>query len=150
VNGAFTPIAATTDHYAEILAALDRFWPADRPAPMHHPMFVREFAGLSLVIVDGGEVVAYLLGLLATAEPTAYVHVVGVRDDHRRRGLAATLYDAFAARAGRLGATHLKAITRPANTGSVAYHEAVGFTTAVDPDYSGPGEARLVFTRPIR
>ena len=143
------PLTASVADLHWIGGNLDRFW-GDEPAPWHHPMFVREFAGLSLAVRDDTSgVVAYLFGVMASAEPVGYVHIVGVREDHRRHGLGAQLYDEFASRARRHGATSIRAITRPSNARSVDFHAGLGFTRRLVEDYAALGEPRYVFERPI-
>jgi GNAT superfamily N-acetyltransferase len=139
-----TPERLTPADYAAVLGALERFWGNRDLRALHHPMFVHEFGDTALAVRDGGEVVAYLLGFVAPAA-VGYVHLVGVRDSHRRRGLGRALYDEFAHRARAGGATALKAITTPANHGSIAFHRALGMTATTVPDYAGPGEPRVVF-----
>lgn len=144
------PTTATPADYNAIVAGLGRFWDGSLVVPPHHPLFVREFAGLSLVIRDeGGEVVAYLVGLLASADPVGYIHIVGVRDDHRRIGLGAALYREFEERVKPHGATKLRAITWPGNQRSVAFHEALGFSHRLVEDYRGAGEHRFVFEKSV-
>lgn len=140
---------ATTQDYASIVGALHLYWEDSPRAPMHHPLLVREFGDLSLVIRDRLGVAAYLFGLLATTEPVGYIHIVGVRKDRRREGLASRLYEAFADRAAARGATELKAITSPGNTRSRAFHAAQGFDDELVRDYLGPGEDRIVFRKPF-
>ncbi|MBO9531763.1 MAG: GNAT family N-acetyltransferase [Solirubrobacteraceae bacterium] len=140
---------ATTQDYVAIVGGLERYWGSVEAAPMHHPLLVREFGDLSLVIRDRFGVSAYLFGLLSPEGPAGYIHVVGVRTDRRREGLASELYVAFADRAAGLGAFELRAITRPGNTRSRAFHTALGFEERMAPDYSGPGEDRIVFSKPI-
>jgi L-amino acid N-acyltransferase YncA len=141
---------ATIGDYATIVGALHLYWEDAARAPMHHPLLVREFGDLSLVIRDAHGVQAYLFGLLATAEPAGYVHIVGVRQDQRRRGHASALYAEFAVRARERGAAELKAITKPGNTRSRAFHAALGFDEEAIDDYSGPGEDRILFRRGLR
>lgn len=140
---------ATVSDYAAIVGALDRFWDSADAAPMHHPLLVREFGDLSLVIRDQHGIAAYLFALLATTEPSAYVHVVGVRRDRRREGLATQLYAALEASARARDVLALKAITRAGNTRSRAFHAASGFEEELVRDYSGPGEDRIVLRKAL-
>lgn len=140
---------ASMREYAAIVGALDQYWPSAEAAPIHHPLLVREFGDLSLVIRDEFGIAAYLFGLVATAEPVAYVHVVGVRRDRRREGLASALYLEFERRAGSREIVAVKAITRPANTRSRAFHGAIGFEEEFVADYAGPGEDRIVLRKPL-
>jgi L-amino acid N-acyltransferase YncA len=44
----------------------------------------------------------------------------------------------------------VSAITSPVNRGSVAFHEAMGFSVEGPvPDYDGPGQAMMVFRRAL-
>ncbi len=77
------------------------------------------------------------------------MHVVGVREDHRRGGLAHALYEEFESLARARGASALKAITRPGNHASVAFHQALGFAASEHGGYTALGEPRIVFWREL-
>lgn len=132
-----------------IVSVLDRWWggPSGERA---HPIFFYEHGDMALIAEDNGEVLGFLLGLLApTQPPTAYVHLVGIHPDHRRRGVGKDLYEHFAKRAKEAGARRIKAITTVGNEGSIRFHEALGFAVHEDPDYAGPGRSRVVFTKDL-
>ncbi|WP_213454558.1 GNAT family N-acetyltransferase [Rhizomonospora bruguierae] len=152
---------------AELLAAQRDFWDGRDTTHLHHPVWFRQFAGHGLVIRDltvpvapvSGAVpgllnpprsaaVAYLLGAV-TADGIGYVHVVAARRSHRGRGLARRMWATFETRAREAGAKELHAITTPGNTGSIAFHTAIGMTAVRLPDYSGPGEDRMLFRRTL-
>ena len=135
----------------EILRDFERYW-GDRALPrdLHHPMFVCEFGDTAFVArTAGGQIAGYLLGFVTPAGD-GYIHFVAVRDDARGRGLARQLYQVFAVAAAERGATALKAITSPANEGSLAFHRKLGFELTRVDDYGGAGRARVVMRRPIR
>ena len=111
-------------------------------------LFFVHFRPTSFVLEQDGRVVAFLVGFVSQTDPTqAYVHFVGV--DPRVRGLGAgrRLYDRFFAAARQHGCTVVRAVTSPVNTGSIAFHTAVGFEVedAGGADYDGPGEDRVRF-----
>ena len=89
-------------------------------------MFVYEFGDSAYIIKAGNQVAAYLFGFISQTEPSAYVHLVGVREPYRRRGLARRLYDHFVRFAIIQGCTELKAITTPSNKESIAFHRSLG------------------------
>ncbi|MBZ0116723.1 MAG: GNAT family N-acetyltransferase [Sandaracinaceae bacterium] len=137
---------ADFDH---VVAVLDRWWggPSSERA---HPVFFYELGEQALIAEEDGEMVGFLLGFIApTAPKTAYVHLVGIHPDRRRRGVGKELYERFAERAREAGAARVKAITTVGNEGSVRFHEALGFTVTEDPDYAGPGRSRIVFTKDL-
>jgi ribosomal protein S18 acetylase RimI-like enzyme len=134
----------TPDDLAEILAGFDRFWDGRDLRALHHPMFARQFGDTGLVARRDGELVGYLLGFV-TGRGEGYVHLVAVRDDARGTGVARTLYERFAAG----GMTAVTAITSPGNTGSLAFHARLGFTATTVPDYSGPGQHRVLLRREL-
>jgi GNAT superfamily N-acetyltransferase len=140
-----TPEPLTASDFAAIIADLPGFWGERDVRHVHHPMFLHEFGDTALVVRDGDRVAAYLLGFVAPGG-VGYVHAVGVHRSHRRRGLARALYAAFADLARARGATRMKAITTPANEGSIAFHRALGLQPALVRDYTGPGEDRVVLT----
>jgi ribosomal protein S18 acetylase RimI-like enzyme len=110
-------------------------------------LFLDHFHRTSLVAEDGAGLAGFLIGFLSPSAPdTAYIHFVGVAPRHRGTGLGRRMYERFFAIAADGGRTYVKAITSPVNTGSIAFHTAMGFT--VDgpvADYDGPGTDRMVF-----
>ncbi len=96
-----------------------------------------------------GRVAAYLFGIIVAAKRLGYVHVVAVREDQRGRAHGRRLYGAFCALARARGCTQIKAITIPTNAGSIAFHRSLGMQVREVPDYSGPGQRRVVFTREL-
>ena len=148
----------TKTDYDQIVAQVEDFWGSDCTLGLHHPMFVYEFGNSAYVIKDGDCVAAYLFGFLSQTEPTAYVHLVGVRTAYRRRGLARRLYAHFVAFAQSQGCTELKAITTPDNKESLAFHRAWGMELTGKPNregipvvenYAGPGQERVVLRRKL-
>jgi ribosomal protein S18 acetylase RimI-like enzyme len=144
--------------YDQILEDLPEFWDGRDVRHLHHPFLIHEFGNTAFVIRDGSRVVAYLLGFFSQTQPTGYVHAIAVRASARRRRLAQRLFDHFVELACRHGCTHVKAITTPSNSGSIAFHRSLGMQLLgapdaegipVVPDYAGRGAARVVFWKPI-
>lgn len=101
-----------------------------------------EHAAYFRVAETGGEVAAFLIGLregldyaslnyrwfTQRFETFAYIDRVAVHARARRHGLASRLYDDFAARcASDSGKLVCEVNLRPANDGSVRFHEGYGF-----------------------
>jgi ribosomal protein S18 acetylase RimI-like enzyme len=140
---------ATIEDLQAIVAAIEDFWGGRDMGFLHQALYVHEFGDTALVWrARDGAVLAYLLGFITPAD-VGYVHVVAVHRAHRGAGLARRLYEEFAALAKARGARALKAITNPANEGSVAFHRALGFSVTEAPGYSVSGEARIVFWRAL-
>jgi GNAT superfamily N-acetyltransferase len=140
---------ASIEDLATVADEPHAFWGERELPALHHPLLVHEFGETAFVVrEEGGRVIAYLFGLLTPAR-VGYIHLVAVREGHRRAGLARALYGHFAAVARDLGATSLKAFTQPVNTTSIAFHRSLGFLVSEVPDYVGPGELRVVFTREL-
>lgn len=144
------------EDFHQIVSHLGEFWGSDHTLHLHHPLFVHEFGDTAYVIKDGDTVAAYLFGFLSQSEPTAYVNVVAVRRNHRRRGLGRRLYEHFSAYAVSRGCRQLKAVTSPGNAESIAFHLSLGMETMgtlndqgirVVRDYSGPGQDMVVFVK---
>jgi GNAT superfamily N-acetyltransferase len=146
---------ATIEDLTAVAGESREFWGDRELAALHHPLLVHDFGETALVIRGGeadgrgvGAVIAYLFGLL-TPSGVGYVHLVAVREGHRRDGFARRLYERFEVLAREHDAHALKALTQPLNTRSIAFHRALGFTATEAADYAGPGEARIVFWKEL-
>jgi predicted GNAT superfamily acetyltransferase len=139
---------ARPDDYEAIVSVLDEWW----GRPMAHMMprlFLDHFHATSLIAERDGVLAGFLIGFHSpSSNGGAYIHFVGVAPEERRTGLARRLYKAFFEAAVQAGCTVVNAITGPVNTGSIAFHRAMGFTVRGPvPDYDGPGADRMVFER---
>ena len=101
---------------------------------------------------------AYLFGFYSQTEPVAYVHLVGVHPDYRRKGLARKLYDHFIGVATDRGCRELKATAAPTNQLSIRFHQGIGMEMVGEPigdgvsvvrGYLKPGTDRVVFKMAI-
>ena len=141
---------ATPADYDAIARVIDLWW--GRPVLGSLPrLFLDLFCRTSLIIDGDSGPDAFLVGILSPSDAArAYVHFVGVSPTVRGRGYARLLYEEFFRLARSDGRTVVSAITAAANSGSVAFHRALGFavTGPID-DYNGPGRAMLVFERPV-
>lgn len=141
---------ATIDDLVAVVADQREFWGERDMSHLHHPMLVYEFGATSVVIRDpAGPIAAYLFGFV-TLEHVGYAHLVAVRESHRCLGLGRELYRRFEELARERGARNLKAYTRPSNTASIDFHRSIGMTATLMPNYSGPGETRVLFHRELR
>lgn len=149
------------DH-AAVVAVIPDWWglPADTHLTALLPrLFFQHFSDHSFLATDASGLAAFLIGFHSSAQAdVAYIHFVGVRPDLREGGLARTLYEAFFAEAVTAGRRRVDAITGPGNRRSQAFHRSMGFEATgiaeIDgvrawPDYDGPGEHRVAFTRQI-
>jgi GNAT superfamily N-acetyltransferase len=155
----------TPADYATILEEHASFWGERDLRPAHHPALVHELADTSVALREDGRLVGYLFGFVVPRQGASdrlgplrsdafsgvgYVHLIGVRDSHRRRGLATRLWGEFENLARARGATLLRAITTPANAMSIGFHRSMGMSAESVRDYAGPGHDRVVFTRRLQ
>lgn len=142
--------------YDYIVMNLPIFWDDQAPSmrAFHHPMIIHEFGNTAFVIKHQAEIIAYLFGFYAQTGAYAYTHLVAVRQGWRKQGLAKKLYLNFIELARKRGCTCIKAITRPYNARSIAFHTKLGMILDGEPDehgvpvvkgYGGPDEDRVVF-----
>jgi len=131
-----------------ILGELGDFWGERDTAFLHHALYVHEFGETSVLAERDGRIAGYLLGFVSP-DGTGYIHAVGVRREARGEGLGRRLYERFEELVRARGAKGLKAITPPENTGSRAFHEALGFSVQEVEGYSPSAGTRLVFRRRI-
>ncbi|KOT54138.1 MULTISPECIES: GNAT family N-acetyltransferase [Streptomyces] len=158
--------ARTTDH-TTLVECVQRWWGDSRTPEQARELslllprlFLQHFAGTSLVLEDETGVRAFLVGFHSADRPhEAYIHFVGVDPELRKQGVARRLYTAFFERAAAAGRTEVRAITSPQNTGSIAFHQAMGFEpepgdreadgVPVHGDYDGPGQDRVAFRKKL-
>ncbi len=138
--------------YGRVIQHVNAWWGGREMAPMLPKLFFLHFEGTSFVAEDEeGNLVAFLIGFVSQTRPDeAYVHFVGVAPEHRGSGVGRRLYERFFETVGEHGCTTVRCVTSPANSGSIAFHEALGFTVdRVVDDYDGPGEDRAVLVRQL-
>lgn len=158
--------ATTSDHRA-IVDRVQSWWGDSRTPEQARELsmllpklFLQHFAGTSLVVEDGSGIRAFLVGFHSADDPDeAYIHFVGVDPQLRGTGMGCELYLRFFEQAVQAGRRSVRAITSPANTGSIAFHRAMGFEVepgdrevdgvAVHSDYDGPGQDRVCFHRSL-
>ena len=119
-------------------------------APVLPQLFFIHFEGTSFVAEDEDDgLTAFLCGFLSqTDSEEAYIHFVGVSPEHRGEGIGRTLYERFFDEVRDQGRSVVRCVTSPANTESVAFHEALGFEVdRVAKDYDGPGEDRVLLVK---
>ncbi|UXY17526.1 GNAT family N-acetyltransferase [Streptomyces cynarae] len=159
--------ARVSDH-GTIIACVQQWWADSRtPAQARElslllpKLFLQFFSGTSLVLEDeAAGIRAFLIGFhAADNDEEAYIHFVGVDPKLRGQGAARRLYTAFFQHAAEAGRTEVRAITSPGNTGSIAFHRAMGFSLEsgdrevdglpLHSDYDGPGLDRVCFYRKL-
>lgn len=158
---------ATVDDHPRIVRAVQDWWGDSRdPAEARElslllpKLFLQHFAGTSLILERGDELVAFLVGFYSADRPReAYIHFVGVSPDRRREEIGARLYERFFSAARAAGKERVRAVTSPQNTSSIAFHRAQGFDieenptadgdSTIFPDYDGPGQPRVCFVRKL-
>ncbi|WP_440944773.1 GNAT family N-acetyltransferase [Methanosarcina sp. T3] len=144
--------------FDQIITNIREFWGSDRTLHLHHPILVNEFGNAAFVFKERGTVCAYMFVFHSQTEPVAYVHLIAVRNNCRRLGLGRKLYEHFIKCARKKHCLKVKAITKPTNLESIAFHRKIGMELTgngvvgglpVVFDYSGPGEHRVVFIKNI-
>jgi ribosomal protein S18 acetylase RimI-like enzyme len=141
--------AEPRDH-ARVASVIDDWWGGRQMRDMLPRLFFTHFRDTSFVAEDErGELAGFLCGFLSQTYPDeAYVHFVGVAPDHRSAGLARELYARFFDAARANGRVTVRCVTAPLNTGSVAFHQRLGFRIEAEvDDYDGAGESRVVLRK---
>jgi len=143
---------AQPSDYGRVIQHVNAWWGGRDMAPMLPKLFFLHFEGTSFVAErEDGTIAGFLIGFLSqTDEREAYVHFVGIAPEFRGSGLGRQLYERFFEVAREHGRTVARCVTSPANSASVAFHEALGFTAdRVATDYDGPGEDRVLFVKQL-
>ena len=150
----------TRPDFLFLCQVVDSWW-GDSVRYLLHPIFLEHFGDSCFVMESDGEVAGFLVGFRSQGKPgEAYVHLVGTSPSHRGRGFGRALYEHFFDFARRHGCHRVSAITVPHNTGSLAFHQRIGFTIrdaganitgalAVFENYAGPGVDCVVMDRDL-
>ena len=138
------------EDYFSVSSVLNDWW-GGRPMTHLLPrLFFEHFQPTSFVIEAKDELVAFIIGFVSqTNTHEAYIHFVGVHPHYRKQGLANHLYELFINTVKGMGCKEVHCITTPINTGSIAFHEALGFDVQLSKDYAGEGQDRIVFSKSI-
>jgi len=146
--------------YDLIAPVIDEWW-GGRPVRQLMPrLFFEHFSSASFVIADADQVSAFLIGFRSQSQAhVAYIHFVGVAPSCRGRGLGRSLYHAFFERVSAMGCTEVHCITSPVNSGSIAFHQRMGFgllRTGAEQDgipvslnHAGEGQHRVLFRKSL-
>jgi ribosomal protein S18 acetylase RimI-like enzyme len=142
--------AESADH-ARVAAVIDGWWGGRAMRDMLPRLFFTHFRDTSFVADDGDELAGFLCGFLSQTYPEqAYCHFVGVAPEHRKTGLASDLYDHLFRAARVAGRTSVHCVTSPKNTGSIAFHQRIGFEIEAEvPGYDGSGESRVLLAKSL-
>jgi predicted GNAT superfamily acetyltransferase len=136
--------------YDRIITVIDDWW--GRPVHTALPrLFLDHFFRTSFVAEHDDALAGFLVGFFsASTREVAYIHFVGVDPRARGNGLARRLYGRFFDLAKADGRCVIRAITTPQNHGSIAFHQAMGFTVnGPITDYNGPSADRILFRRRV-
>ena len=141
---------ATPSDYGRVIQHVNAWWGGRDMAPMLPKLFFLHFEGTSFVAEDAeGRLIAFLIGFLSQTDPDeAYIHFVGVAPSERGSGVGRKLYERFFGEVAAHGRSLVRCVTSPVNSGSVAFHESLGFTVENETkDYDGPGEDRILLVK---
>jgi len=130
-------LPCTREDFLDILDDNAAFWESGRVVALHHPMFIEEFGDTAFVVRADSVICGYLFGFFAQTGPYFYIHLVGVRNSYKRHGIGRMLYVHVENIARARGVIALKAITSLANTGSLAFHAALGFEQTGEAERDG-------------
>ena len=153
----------TEDDHAGLLDRIRPWFDGPDIRPALPRLWFRHHAGTSwLAESSDGRALGFLVGFLSpdrTGE--AVLHLVGVDPELRRRGIGRQLVEAFAADAGRRGATTMSTLVRPDDRATLLFFRALGFEPDDGPgtrrlygipaygDWDGPGQDRALLSRAI-
>jgi ribosomal protein S18 acetylase RimI-like enzyme len=141
---------ARPSDYGRVYPLVNDWWGGREISQNLPGVFFVHFEGSSFIAhTPDCSLAGFLCGFLSETNPgEAYVHMAGVAPELRRQGIGRKLYDTFFETARAHGRTRVSLITAPINTGSIAFHEALGFELErVLENFAGPGENRLVFIK---
>ena len=115
--------------WERVVAVMPAWWDGRDLRALLPKVFFEHFRSSSLLVEHEDRLIGFLVGFLCPDhEDEAYIHLVGVDPAWRRAGLAGDLYRRFFGLARADGRSVVRAVTAPVNTGSIAFHAALGFS----------------------
>ncbi len=141
---------ASPEDYERIVAIVDDWW--GRPiCDKLLGLYRDHFWSMSRVAEDASRLAGVIDGLVSPSQPdVAYAHVVAVRPDRRRTGLARARYREFEEGVVALGCVEVHAITGSGNTDSIRFHRRLGFAVSAPvAGYKGPGRPMVTFRKAL-
>lgn len=149
------------DDHATVLATLAAWSGGQDMHALLPPVLFSHFSDTSLVVEDAeGSLIGFVIAFVSqTRSGTGFIHLVWVRPDARHLGVARGLYLRVFELLRRRGCHRVEAVTIPHNTGSLAFHDRMGFTAVghggppheapADNHHAGPGQPRVSLERPL-
>ena len=125
------------------------------------PLLFSHFSDTSVVAEDAERsLIGFVIAFVSqTRSGTGFIHLVWVRPDARHLGIARGLYLRVFDLLRQRGCHLVEAVTIPENTGSLAFHDRMGFTSLghggppheapVVSHHSGPGQHRVMLERSL-
>jgi ribosomal protein S18 acetylase RimI-like enzyme len=153
----------TEADHGSVAAVIDEWFGGRRMGDQAARSWFRHVASTSWLAADAnGRPIGLLLGYRSQDHPDeAVLHLLAVDPNHRRRGVARTLVEAFADDLAARGARHVVALAWPGDPPSTAFFGACGFAADTGegsqnlfgmpayPDFEAPGDDRIVFRRSL-
>jgi ribosomal protein S18 acetylase RimI-like enzyme len=153
----------TEADHPRLVDVVDEWWGGRRMRQLLPRLWLQHFAGTSWIAeAADGRLRGFVVAFLSQDDPTiGYVHMIAADPNVRQAGIGRALYERAFADLAAHGARRVVAITWPGNRTSVAFHRALGFQvddgpgarsiygTPAFPDYDGPGDDRVVFSRDL-
>ena len=134
---------------ATVLGEIGEFWDDPGMEFLHQALYVHEFGETSVLAVRDERDRRLPAGLREPRRHGLHPRRGGAPVGPRTRAGARRCTTASTSSWARAVRARLKAITRPGNEGSRAFHEALGFSVTLVEGYSPSGDARLVFRRQL-
>jgi ribosomal protein S18 acetylase RimI-like enzyme len=144
-----------------VLATLSA-WSGGRDMhPLLPRLFFSHFSDTSLIVEDIDDGMAgFIIAFVSQTQPdTGYIHFVWVSPQMRGEGVARQAYERVFGLLRERGCRRVEAVTIPENSGSLAFHDRMGFTSRatggspfeapIESDHAGPGQHRVVLERAL-
>lgn len=145
------PVAGARPITEESLRAFLAEVDGDFPIPLSDKVDLGEYAEklagratLCAEFDDAGAIAGLAAGYTEhLAGPYAYIALVGVRGDFRRRGIARRLVSEFVGRCEEMGLAGVHLYTDPRNSGAICMYEGMGFERICPPGDSRPNDVHF-------
>lgn len=139
---------------------VDEWWEGRPVRGLLPRLFFEHFRPSSFALETNGAIEGFLVGFRSQSLPNVgYIHFVGISPRSRSRGYGRMLYERFFEAVAAMGCDEVRCITSPINTGSIAFHQRMGFEilpangksgdVPVMLDHAGKGQHRVLFRKQL-
>jgi ribosomal protein S18 acetylase RimI-like enzyme len=150
----------TPDDYNQIITIMPSWWDGRDLTSALLKIFFIHFQNSSFLATEGNKMIGFLIGFISQSNKyEAYIHLLGVDPNYRKKGVARSLYQEFYNVCKASSISYVTSCTSPINIDSIEFHRKMGFEILegdsiengieVTVDYLGNNSNKVLFRKKL-